>query len=205
MSRLNPSKPTLSPAYPQEFYAQDTLTVARALVGATLCRKLADGTILQGPIVEVEAYTQDDPACHAARGKTPRCAVMFGPPGFAYVYFIYGMYYCLNVVTEAEGTPGAVLIRAVGAEGTNGPGKLCREWQIDFAQNGASLLKPNSELWIAPGAPVTENQIGISERIGISQAQEHQWRFFLKGNPSVTKHPNNKSKTNKQKQERKRT
>jgi DNA-3-methyladenine glycosylase len=173
-------------AYPKKFYARPTLTVARELIGATLCRKLPNKTILHGTIVEVEAYTQDDPACHAHRGLTKRTSVMFGPPGNAYVYFIYGMYYCLNVVTEREGTPGAVLIRAVAAEGANGPGKLCRQWQIDSAQNGVSLLKPDSELWICPGALVAEDDIVVSERIGISQAKDYPWRFHLKDHPAVS-------------------
>ncbi|HEY9870712.1 MAG TPA: DNA-3-methyladenine glycosylase, partial [Candidatus Obscuribacterales bacterium] len=85
-------------SYPQEFYSRDTLTVARDLIGSLLCRRLNGRGILCAPIVEVEAYTADDPACHAARGWTQRCSVMFGPPGHAYVYFIYGMYHCLNVV-----------------------------------------------------------------------------------------------------------
>lgn len=167
-------------AYPEEFFLRPTLVVARDLLGSILCRQLSNGQLLHGPIVEVEAYTADDPACHAWRGKTPRCSVMFGPGGRAYVYFIYGMYYCLNVVTEPEDIAGAVLIRAVGAEGTNGPGKLCRQWQIDFALNGANLLEPGSQLWISPVEKVSQSEIATSPRIGISTAQDRPWRFFLK-------------------------
>lgn len=173
-------------AYGQDFYCRDTLAVARDLIGALLCRKVDGRQIFSGPIVEVEAYTQDDPACHAARGWTERCSVMFGPPGHAYVYFIYGMYHCLNVVTEPEGTPGAVLIRAVGAPGTDGPGKLCRQWAIDWEHNGMSLLKPGSELWICPGTPVPDRQIVKSPRIGISSATDRHWRFYLQDHPSVS-------------------
>lgn len=174
-------------AYPQEFYCRDTLAVARELVGSLLCRRLNGRGILCAPIVEVEAYTADDPACHAARGWTQRCSVMFGPPGHAYVYFIYGMYHCLNVVTEPEGIPGAVLIRAVGADGANGPGKLCRQWQIGWEHNGISLLEPGSDLWICPGEPVPDSHLLKSPRIGISSATDRHWRFFLKDHPSVSK------------------
>jgi len=174
-------------AYPEIFYRRPTLEVARDLLGAELCRRLPDGQILHGPIVELEAYTADDPACHASRGKTPRCSVMFGPPGRAYVYFIYGMYYCLNVVTEEEHTAGAVLIRAVGAEGTNGPGKLCRQWQINFDHNGMTLMDPLADLWICPGEPVKKSDIVATTRIGISVAQERNWRFLLKDHESVSR------------------
>ena len=179
----------LSRTYQQDFYRRDTLAVARELLGAVLCRQTSDGQVLHGPIVEVEAYTEDDPACHASRGLTPRCSVMFGPPGRAYVYFIYGMYHCLNVVTEPEGTAGAVLIRAVGAEGTNGPGKLCRQWQIDWSHNGASLLMPGSDLWICAGDAIPDSQVVRSPRIGITSATDRHWRFYLKDHPSVSKAP----------------
>lgn len=171
---------------PQQFFHRDTVTVARELIGTTLCRRLDDGTILSGAIVEVEAYTQDDPACHAFRGKTKRCEVMFGPGGFAYVYFIYGMYNCLNVVTEIEGTAGAVLIRAVSSEGTNGPGKLCRAWAIDRTHNGVDLMNAESPLWLVRGERVPDEQIDITRRIGLSVAQEQLWRFSVKNHPDVS-------------------
>lgn len=177
----------LHTVYPERFYRRPTLEVARDLLGSILCRKMPDGTILHGPIVELEAYTQDDPACHAARGKTPRCSVMFGPAGRAYVYFIYGMYYCLNVVTEPEHTPGAVLIRAVGAAGTNGPGKLCRQWNINFEHNGISLMDVNSALWICQAEPVKDKDVITTTRVGISSAQDRPWRFLLKDHESVSR------------------
>jgi DNA-3-methyladenine glycosylase len=177
----------LQTVYPEKFYRRPTLEVARDLLGAFLCRRLPDGKVLYGPIVELEAYTRDDPACHASRGKTPRCSVMFGPAGRAYVYFIYGMYYCLNVVTEPEHTPGAVLIRAVGAEGTNGPGKLCRQWEINFEHNGVSLMDPASSLWISPAKPVADQDIITTTRVGISSAQDRPWRFLLKDHESVSR------------------
>ncbi|MBX9770155.1 MAG: DNA-3-methyladenine glycosylase, partial [Candidatus Obscuribacterales bacterium] len=169
-----------------DFYRRSTLLVARDLLGAQLCRNIGGKTVLSGPIVEVEAYTADDPACHASRGKTKRCEVMFGPPGHAYVYFIYGMYHCLNVVTEPDGVPGAVLIRAVGADGADGPGKLCRQWQIDAKHNGVSLVQPGSELWICPSEPLKDSEIAVTARIGISAAQDRLWRFFIKDHPAVS-------------------
>ncbi len=174
-------------AYRQEFFARPTLAVARELIGAYLCRRLPDGTVLAGSMVEVEAYTADDPACHAARGRTARTQVMFGPPGHAYVYFIYGMYFCLNVVTEPDGHAGAVLIRAVDRPGADGPGKLCRAFQIDKRFNGISLMNPDSGLWIAKMPPVAAARLGRSARVGISAATDRQWRFFLKGSASVSK------------------
>jgi DNA-3-methyladenine glycosylase len=173
-------------SYSCEYFARPTVIVASELIGKTLCRRFADGRVLTAPIVEVEAYTMDDPACHASRGQTPRCRVMFGPAGKAYVYFIYGMYFCLNVVTEPEGTAGAVLIRAIGTEGGEGPGKLCRTWNITREHNGIDLTDPDGELWIAPAADVSSEEIGISIRVGISVAQDRPWRFFLKDSPHVS-------------------
>jgi DNA-3-methyladenine glycosylase len=173
--------------YPVSFYERQTVEVARDLLGTVLCRRMEDGSILSGPIVETEAYTQDDPACHAFRGKTKRCEVLFGPPGVAYVYFIYGMYFCLNVVTEKEHTAGAVLIRAVEAENTNGPGKLCREWDIDFSFNGANLMDPASNLWISPGEQIKDREVEITARVGISSAQDRLWRFHVKDHHAVSK------------------
>lgn len=169
-----------------DFFIRPTVAVARDLLGARLCRAIAPGLIVSGLIVEVEAYTHDDPACHAFRGQTPRTKVMFGPPGNAYVYFIYGMYHCLNVVTEPDGTPGAVLIRAVDAEGTDGPGKLCRQWQIDSSHNGIALTSSKSALWICAGKAIESDRIGVSARIGISKGRERPWRFFIKDHPRLS-------------------
>lgn len=152
-----------------------------------LCRRLHDGTILTGRIVEAEAYTQDDPACHAFKGITPRSKIMYGPPGFAYVYFIYGMYHCLNVVTEADGTAGAVLIRALEFDGANGPGKLCRQWQIDKSFNGVDLLDQNSHLWLSGGSLKIDETMEVTPRIGISVATDKLWRFSIRGNKFVSK------------------
>jgi DNA-3-methyladenine glycosylase len=176
----------LARVFSQEFFARPTLEVAPDLLGTVLCRRLSGGDIVFAPVVEVEAYTADDPACHAARGKTRRCEVMFGPPGRSYVYFIYGMYNCLNVVTEPAGTPGAVLIRAVGIEGGNGPGKLCKTLQIDLSHNDSNLMDPAGELWLVEGKPPRQREIGKSARVGISLAQDRPWRFFIKDHPQVS-------------------
>ena len=184
------------------FYARDTLTVARHLLGQRLVRIL-DGQRFSGRIVEVEAYIgQGDQACHAARGLTPRTKVMFGPPGFAYVYFIYGMYHCLNVVTEREGFPAAVLIRALEPlEGlplmrhlrqnrpddklTNGPGKLCQALGITREMNGADLVS-NEVLFIEKETPVSDEAVQTTPRINVrgdERALTVPWRFLIKESP----------------------
>ena len=173
-------------AQPREFYSRPTVAVARDLLGAMLHRRLENGNLVSGRILEVEAYTEDDPACHAFRGKTERCKIMFGPAGYVYVYFIYGMYWCLNVVTEEDGVPGAVLIRAVETPGGNGPGKLCRAWDIDRRHYGVDLCDSQSSLWIARSAPLPESEIAESTRIGLKVAEDRVWRFFVKGHTGVS-------------------
>src|SRR6516162_7277393 len=158
--------------YPEAFFERPTLKVARDLLGVNLNRRLPTGEILTATICEVEAYREDDPASHSYKGETERSRVMFGPPGRAYVYFIYGMYYCLNVVTEAVGTGGAVLIRGLLKEGLDGPGKLCRQWQIDKKFNGVNLLDPASDLWLSKPQQASNHVVEITPRIGISKATE---------------------------------
>ena len=189
----------LKQTLPRSFFERDTVQVARELLGTLLCRRLEDGTILSGMIVETEAYTHDDPACHAYRGKTARCEVMFGPGGYAYVYFIYGMYFCLNVVTETEETAGAVLLRAVEFEGANGPGKLCRQWGIDREHNGVNLMDWRSPIWLARGAALSDKDVEVTKRIGLSVAKDQLWRFTAKGHPSVSgqKKSSGRSKSSK--------
>jgi DNA-3-methyladenine glycosylase len=180
---------------PWEFYARDTTTVARALLGQRLVRVLGDQR-LSGLIRETEAYGgPDDLASHAYR-RTPRSAIMYGPPGVAYVYFIYGMHHCLNAVTENEGQPGAVLIRSISpAEGierlrenrpgvsdrhlADGPGKVCQAFAITVALNGIDLTR-NSELFIAAGELVDARETTTSPRIGVHGDEETKtrpWRF----------------------------
>lgn len=183
----------------RKFYAQDTVKVARTLLGKKLVRRTG-GVELSGMIVETEAYCGcDDSACHAYHGKTPRNAVMFGHPGHAYVYFTYGLHYLLNLVTEKEGNPCAVLIRAVlpltgieemearrkrrGAQMTNGPAKLCQAFGIDKSLNGWDLTC-GKELWVEDYKIIPAKIIKATPRIGIDYAQkEHRealWRFEAK-------------------------
>lgn len=173
----------------RDFYNRDTLEVAKDLLGHKLCRKI-NGKILSGIIVETEAYTQNDPACHAFKGKTPRAITLFKQPGISYVYFIYGMYHCFNVITEPEETAGAVLIRALEPVGdignTNGPGKLCRELQITKELNEIDLTS-DSLLWIEEGIKVPKNKIHTTTRIGIKQAADYPWRFYVRENKFVSK------------------
>ncbi|HOL18183.1 MAG TPA: DNA-3-methyladenine glycosylase [Bacillota bacterium] len=187
---------------PFSFYLQDTVSLARALLGQVLCRRTAEG-LTAGIIVETEAYlSQDDPACHASRGMTRRNAPMFGPPGRAYVYFIYGNHYCFNVTSGAEGVGEAVLVRALQPlEGVelmlrrrgeavnlvdlaNGPGKLCRALSIDTALNGHDLRK--DPLWIAAGR-LAHFEVVSAPRIGITQATEKLLRFYIKDNNYVSR------------------
>lgn len=153
------------------FYDRDTTVVARDLLG----RILVHGE-RRGRIVETEAYVgEHDLACHASKGRTARTAVMFGPPGRAYVYLIYGMHHCFNVVTEAEGHASAVLIRGLAPlEGEtlvgNGPGRLCRALGIDRSLDGHDLTEP--PLTLLPGTPVPARRIARGARIGVDYAGE---------------------------------
>ena len=174
------------------FYVQDTLTVARALIGMHLVHRL-DGTLRIGRIVETEAYQgPEDRAAHSSRGRTSRTEVMFGPPGHAYVYLIYGMWHCLNVVTAAEGVPHAVLLRALEplaglSARASGPGLLCRAMGIDRRSNGVDLC--GRQLWIEPQRSARAVRIGRSARIGVDYAGEwarRPWRFFDRDSPFVS-------------------
>lgn len=178
---------------PRTFYERPTEEVARNLLGKVLLRD-DGGKRLAGRIVEVEAYLGvHDLACHSARGKTSRTEVMFGPGGRAYVYMIYGMYHCLNVVTEPEGSPCAVLIRALEPLGdlpgsVSGPGRLCRTLSIDRSLTGHDLSQSPLTLLNIPSLPPLF-RISRSPRIGVGYAGE--WadkplRFFIDGNPWVS-------------------
>jgi DNA-3-methyladenine glycosylase len=178
---------------PRAFYDRDAETVARALLGTVLVHR-AGGAVRAGRIVETEAYLgPHDLASHSSRGRTARTEVMFGPPGHAYVYLIYGIHHCLNVVTEAEGTAAAVLLRALdpiaGIEGkTNGPGLLCRTLGIDRTLNGHDLV--STELFIDAGEPVDPAEVVARPRVGVDYAGE--WagrllRFYVRGNPHVSR------------------
>jgi len=175
--------------------------VAPRLLGSRLFREL-DGRTMSGKIVEVEAYDQADAASHSYRGQTERTEVMFGPAGFLYVYFTYGMHYCCNIVTGPPGHGSAVLIRALepesgeelmsqnrhglsGQQLTNGPAKLCQALSIDRALNGHDLTR--SPLRLELGQPLKQTEIAQTTRIGITKAIDVSWRFYVVGNPYVSK------------------
>lgn len=175
------------------FYDRDTIVVARELLGTCLVH-VVDGVERVGRIVEVEAYLgPHDKAAHSARGRTPRTQTMFGPPGHAYVYLIYGMYYCMNVVTQAEGTASAVLLRAIEpvrniAGRTQGPGLLCRAMGIDKRLNGHDLV--SDDFYIK--APETRKRFAVVKRPRIGVDYAGHWarrllRFYVKGNPYVSR------------------
>jgi DNA-3-methyladenine glycosylase len=180
---------------PRSFYSRETLKVARDLIGMHLVHAGGGGRRV-GRIVETEAYKgPKDLAAHSARGRrTSRTEVMFGPPGHAYVYLIYGFWDCLNVVTAETGVPHAVLIRAVepieGVNGTtHGPGLLCRAFEINRTMSGTDLL--GDELWIERphGSEQASIRIGRSARIGVDYAgawAHRPWRFFDKDSPYVS-------------------
>lgn len=197
-----------------DFYLQPTLKVAQQILGKYIIHNVGRHRLV-GKIVETEAYIGPyDLASHASRGKTKRNAVMFEKGGKIYVYLIYGMYYCLNIVTEEKDYPAAVLMRAVepieGIEPmwqnrygdlkydpgsqqkvinlTNGPGKLCRAFGINQSFNGLDL--GGEQIYLAGGARVRAAEIVASERIGVNYAKEYEhklWRFYLRENPFVSK------------------
>jgi len=187
----------------RRFYERDVVDVARDLLGKLLVREV-EGKRLVGRIVEVEAYRgRDDPASHAYRGRTKRNEVMFGKPGLAYIYLAYGVNWCLNITSEPEGEPAAVLIRAVepleGIEEmmanrqvsnlknlTNGPGKLTKAFKIDGSLNGWDVTK-GEILYIVYPDEEEEFEIGVSARIGIKVGLDKPWRFFIKNNPFVSR------------------
>lgn len=168
----------------RSYFSRPTLEVARSLIGKFLVRDNGQGQVA-GKIIEVEAYIgAEDKACHASKGRTQRTDVLFGPAGVAYVYLIYGMYHCLNVVTEIENFPAAVLIRAIEIEGRliDGPGRLCRELCIDRTLNRQDLTNGES-LWLEDrNHPVSPMAIGAFPRIGVDYAglwAQKLWRFRL--------------------------
>ena len=186
------------------FYEQSTVEVARQLLGKYLVRVQADG-VMAGMILETEAYVGvEDKASHASRGRTPRNGVMFGPAGFAYVYMIYGMHHCLNIVTEQEDYPAAVLIRAVepcegielmrrrrrlqdGRRLTNGPGKVCQAFEIDRRLNGLDACGETLFIEDRGSGPV---DIVATTRVGVEYAgpwKDMPWRFYIACHPGVSK------------------
>jgi len=193
----------------RDFYARHTTEVARDLLGALVCRRTADGFTV-GRIVETEAYGgPEDLASHSRAGMTRRTAPMFGEVGHAYVYLVYGMHECLNVVARADtAEAGAVLLRAIepvrgvdlmrtrrgretdpDARLGSGPARLCQALAVDRSLNAHDLVS-SDELWLSAGDPVREDQVAAGNRIGVDYAGEwsnRPWRFWISGNPSVSK------------------
>ena len=189
----------------RDFYNRDTEIVAQEMLGAIIECSTPEGSA-SAMIVETEAYIgEHDLACHAAAGRTRRTTLLYGPPGFSYVYFIYGVHWCFNAVTRAEGMPSAVLVRAAepvsgkslmrlrrgdkprDIDLTNGPGKLCEALGIDGAMNGVSLQR--RPLVIREGRTVSRDEIEISPRIGTSRAVDWPLRYFIRGNSYVSRFP----------------
>ncbi|MGD1805414.1 DNA-3-methyladenine glycosylase [Dapis sp. BLCC M126] len=183
--------------------------VAPELIGCTLVRRISDDQIIRSTIVETEAYAPGDPACHGYRSRTPRNGVMFGPPGMSYVFLIYGMYHCLNIVTDADGVPSVVLIRALQLESVPdwlwehipkqksksqisrlaaGPGKLCRLLNIDLSLNGLPL-QVGQPMWLEHRPPQFQEDLRIVQttRIGITKGTELPWRWYLADCDAVSK------------------
>lgn len=185
----------------RKFFAQPTLRVARKLLGKYLVLK-QNGTLLSGKIVETEAYIgKDDKASHAYGRITSRNQIMYGPPGYAYIYFIYGNHFCLNFVTEKKGFPAAVLVRALepsdGIEKmvknrnsatkenlTNGPGKLCQALGIDKKFNGQDVT---SGFLFVEDRNEKVDHIESSIRIGVKEGNDKKWRFYITQNSHVSK------------------
>jgi DNA-3-methyladenine glycosylase len=188
---------------PRAFYERETEIVAREMLGTVLECETSAG-VASGIIVETEAYLgEHDLACHAAAGRTARTEPLYGPPGTSYVYFIYGMYWCFNAVTRAEGLPSAVLVRAVeplagidlmrkrrsriknDVDLTNGPGKLCTALGIDGSMSAKSLQR--KPLLIREGEPVPDEKVEVTARIGITKSADWPLRWIVKGNRYVSK------------------
>ena len=188
---------------PRAFYERETEIVAREMLGAVLECETDEG-LASGIIVETEAYLgEHDLACHAVAGRTARTEPLYGPPGTSYVYFIYGMYWCFNAVTRAEGLPSAVLVRALepldgialmhkrrpricnALDLTNGPGKLCTALGIDGSMSGKSLQR--KPLFIREGEPVPDAKVEVTTRIGITRSADWPLRWIVRGNRFVSK------------------
>ena len=190
--------------FTREWLAVDVLAAARMLLG---CQVVADGRDGQVVIrlVELEAYRgADDPAAHSYRGRTARNAVMFGPPGRLYVYFVYGMHFCANISCLPDGEPGAVLLRAAevvsghavarlrrptarsDAELARGPARLATLLGLHREHNGLDLTDPASPVRLLAGDPVPADQVCTGPRVGVAAAQDRPWRFWVHGSPAVS-------------------
>jgi DNA-3-methyladenine glycosylase len=196
------SGPAVPRPLSRRFYARPSPVVARDLLGRLLVRRL-DGEVLVARIVETEAYQEDDPASHSFAGRTARNDVLFGPGGFLYVYFTYGMHFCMNVVTGRSGEGSAVLLRAAAPlsgqavmarrRGVSsdrllcaGPARLTQAFGVARAQNGLDLVG-GGDLWLAAGRLALDGDVGTGPRIGIRRATDVPWRFWVAGSPFVSR------------------
>ena len=201
---------TFSQIVEPNWLARPSTSVAPDLLGCTLVRQLPNGEIIRGLIVETEAYAPGDPAFHAYRRRTNRNDVLFGLAGRSYIYLIYGIYHCFNIVTDQDGIPSAVLIRALqllsltagidpdlnqnlAKKIAAGPGKLCRVMQIDRSLNG-SVLQPSEPLWLEHRITEFQQQLDSqvitfvqTTRIGLTQGIELPWRWYISNCPAVSK------------------
>ena len=190
--------------FARERLAADVLVAARLLLGSHLIADGRDGQVMIR-LVEVEAYRgADDPAAHSYRGRTARNAVMFGPPGHLYVYFVYGMHFCANISCLPDGEPGAVLLRAAevvsghavarlrrltarsDAELARGPARLATVLGLRREHNGLDLTDPVSPVRLLPGDSVPAEQVRTGPRVGVAAAQDRPWRFWVHGSPAVS-------------------
>ena len=190
---------SLGPPLQPNFYVQDPLVVARSMLGALLVHEHSDGTQYMGKIVETEAYRgQEDQACHAKVGRTPRTETLFGPPGHGYVYLIYGMYHLFNVVAWPEGKAAGILIRGIepisGITGaTHGPGRLTRAMKITGEHHEQPVWE--GSLRVHGGEAVPESKVSTGPRVGVDYAGEwaqKPWRYWITGHPNVSKVPKKK-------------
>jgi DNA-3-methyladenine glycosylase len=180
-------------ALPRSFYARSTLVVAREMLGKVLVHVADDGVRRAGRIVETEAYVgPDDAASHARSGPRGRAALMYGTAGVAYVYLIYGMHSCFNAVTERDGYPGAVLVRAIepleNAGRGGGPALLCKALHIDRGCNGLDLT--GSKLFLESAAEIPDDKVRVGPRIGVDYAgawASHPWRFWVADSPHLSR------------------
>lgn len=201
--RLDLPPARLGARLPRAFFARPSTEVAPDLLGRTLVHRLESGTRLAARIVEVEAYMEGDEASHSFRGRTARNEVMFGPAGRLYVYFSYGVHWCMNVVTGLDGEGSAVLLRAaeplVGLEdmsrrrGTldprklcSGPGRLAQAFGVTRNENGADLVR-GPDLVVRAGEPVPRSRSRRTTRIGITVATARPWRWLVEGDPFVSR------------------
>ena len=174
--------------FAREHLAVDVLAAARLLLGCLVVADRPGGQVVVR-LVELEAYRgSDDPAAHSYRGRTARNAVMFGPPGHLYVYFVYGLHFCANISCLPDGEPGAVLLRGaeVVSDLARGPARLAALLGLRREHNGLDITDPASPVRLLPGDPIAAEQVRTGPRVGVAAAQDRPWRFWVAGSPAVS-------------------